>query len=58
MPGVPAQIAVQPVTHVDQLLCHIDLERTWQRLIDTAKIDQDEVFARPGGVGISAANGR
>jgi hypothetical protein len=43
---VPAEVAVEPVSHVQQLLGHYHLERPRLGAIDARQVDQDEMFTR------------
>jgi hypothetical protein len=53
---VPPEIAVEPVSHMQELLGDDDFERPRPRLIDARQIDQDEMIAGRGRESISAAN--
>jgi hypothetical protein len=53
---VPPEIAVEPVSHMQEFLGDDDFERPRPRLIDARQIDQDEMIAGRGRERISAAN--
>ena len=53
---VPAEVAVEPVAHVQELLGNYHLERPWLRAIDARQVDQDEMMARCGGKRIGATD--
>jgi hypothetical protein len=53
---VPAQIAVEPVPHVQEFLGDDDFERARSRLIDARQVDQDEMFTRCSDKRIGATN--
>ena len=42
---VPAEVAIEPVSHVQQLLSDYDFERPRSRLIDARHVDQNEMIA-------------
>jgi hypothetical protein len=45
---VPAEVAVEPVAHVHELLSDHDLERARLRVIDARQVDQDQIIAGCG----------
>jgi len=53
--GVSPGVAVQPVTHVDQLLGHDEFHRPWLILIDTFEVNQDGVIAGPAHTAVRSA---
>jgi hypothetical protein len=55
--GVPAEVAIEPVSHVQELFSDYHLERARQRLIDARQVDQDEMIPGRWRKRISAADG-
>jgi hypothetical protein len=55
---VPAQVAVQTVSHVDELLGNNNFQRSWPRLIDARKIDQNEMISGSRHERVGAADRR
>jgi hypothetical protein len=53
---VPAEVAVEAVSHMQELLGNHHLERPWSWLIDSWQVDQNEMIARPRRKCISAAD--
>jgi hypothetical protein len=53
---VPAEVAIEAVSHVHELLSDDHFERPRPRLIDARQIDQNEMFAGRGCKCISAAD--
>jgi hypothetical protein len=42
---VPAEVTVESVSHVQELLCDHDFERARLRVIDARQVDQDQMIA-------------
>ena len=53
---VPAEVAIEPVSHVQEFLCDHHLQRSPSRLVDARQVDQNEMIAGRGRKRISAAN--
>jgi hypothetical protein len=53
---VPAEVAVEAVSHMQELLGDHHLERPWSCLIDAWQVDQNEMVARHGRKRISATD--
>jgi hypothetical protein len=53
---VPAEVAIEPVSHVQELLSDHYLKRPRPRLIDARQIDQNQMIAGSGRKRISAAD--
>ncbi len=53
---VPAEVAIEPVSHVQEFLSDYHLERPRPRLIDAQQVDQDEMIPRRGRKRIGAAD--
>jgi hypothetical protein len=51
---VPSEVAIEPVSHVQELFCDDHFERPRPRLIDAGQVDQNEMIA--GRKRISPAN--
>ena len=56
VPRMAAQIAVEPVPHVQELLGEDHFERARSRMIDSRQVDQDEMFTRCRGKRIGATD--
>ena len=57
MPGVPAMIAIQPVPHMQQLLAHDDFQSVWLALLDSPKIDEDQMLVPARVVHVGTTDG-
>jgi hypothetical protein len=53
---VPAEVAIEPVSHMQQLLSDYDFERPRSRLIDARQVDQNEMIARRRRKGVGTAD--
>jgi len=53
---VPAEVAIEPVSHVQELLSDYHLERPRPGLIDARQVDQNEMIAGRGRKRIGAAD--
>lgn len=58
MPGVPPEVAVQPVSHMDQLLGDDHFKGSWMTEIDARHVDQDEMLVGLGRERVGSANRR
>jgi hypothetical protein len=53
---VPSEVAIEPVSHVQELFCDDHFERPRPRLIDARQVDQNEMIAGGGRKRVSTAN--
>jgi hypothetical protein len=53
---MPSEVAIEPVSHVQELFCDDHFERPRPRLIDARQVDQNEMLTGRGRKRISAAN--
>ena len=55
---VPAKVAIESISHVDELLGNDNFKRPGPRPVDTRQVDQNEVIAGCRCVGVSSTNRR
>jgi hypothetical protein len=53
---VPAEVAIEAVSHMQELLSDHHLERSRPGLVDARQVDQDEMIARRGRKRVRAAD--